>query len=357
MRTIRELALSELVPNSAAEKTLRVAGSHVEEEEDGPIYVKFKERPCFNIASPLCLPWLLQRVCCLRCCCLRPRVMPSIPGGVCCCLPRRNNRLCGSVEREYLYCDPILRLPSVDAALKKKITDQIKNCLSEATSGNHFMGWEANPANYRSENFLWCLTYEQPLTKANTRSDNRKFRILIAREGLVEFAIKHDPWFVFNKKRADMYTKYCDRRWFHLRVMGHVHAAKNTLRQEGAALHAKYPVVEDCVDGPPRVYRNLVNGDPDEARRRHEEHAREVRWLDTFFVDRISVVTPRGHPSYDREAKRPWEDKAWVARVDTLQRAFDQGKARSQQVPKRSQNLAASPNGRSSERRSGARSK
>ena len=114
-----------------------------------------------------------------------------------------------------------------------------------------------------------------------------------------------------------------------------VTARSGPVRQEGAALHAKYPVVENGVDGAHRVYTNVVNGDQDEARRRHEEHAREVRWLDTFFVDRISVVTPRGHPNYDREVKRPWEDRAWVARVDTLQRAFDKGKARPQQVHKR----------------------
>ena len=105
------------------------------------------------------------------------------------------------------------------------------------------------------------------------------------------------------------------------------------------------------------VYRNLINGDNEEARRRHEEHARETRWLDTFFVDRISVVTPRGHfDRGDQKIERPWEDSAWVARVTALQRGFDDGKVRQRKVHQLSQKLADSSNRVSSERRRAGRS-
>ena len=295
MRT-RELALSELIPNSAAEKTLHVAGSHIEKEEDGPIYVRFKKRPCFDITEPFWLSWFLQRLCCMKCCCLRPRVMENVSGGVCCCMPRRNNRLCGSVERSICtrsYSSPT----SIDMALKKKITDQIKNCLSEATTKSPWAG-EMNPANYRSENFLWCRRW-QPLTKSTTRSDNRKFRILIAPEGLVELAIKHDPWFVFKRilcnrlLRPKVVSSACD---------GPHPQRKENARQEGARMRAQYLTRKESAG---------------------KEHEREVRWLNTYFVDEITVVSPRGFPNREETSKRPWDNPNWIKHVEKLQNGFD----------------------------------
>ena len=81
----------------------------------------------------------------------------------------------------------------------------------------------------RSKEYFWCLTYEQPLEKKNTQ--NRKYRVLLASKELMEYALKKEPYEVFNKKGiADgAYTRYCDRRWFHLRTMGQIVKAKQEL--------------------------------------------------------------------------------------------------------------------------------
>ena len=48
---------------------------------------------------------------------------------------------------------------------------------------------------------------------------------------LMEYALQKEPFEVFNKKgNADgAYTRYCDRRWFHLRTMGQIVKAKQEL--------------------------------------------------------------------------------------------------------------------------------
>ena len=81
----------------------------------------------------------------------------------------------------------------------------------------------------RSKEYFWCLTYEQPLEKKNTQ--NRKYRVLLASKELMEYALKKEPYEVFNKKgiAAGAYTRYCDRRWFHLRTMGQIVKAKQVL--------------------------------------------------------------------------------------------------------------------------------
>ena len=104
-----------------------------------------------------------------------------------------------------------------------------------------------------------------------------------------------------------MYTDYCDRRWFHLRVMGHIHSAKKTLRQEGARMRAQYPDAE--------------------GERWYKEHEREVRWLNTYFVDEITVVSPRGFPNREETSKRPWDNPNWIKHVEKLQNGFDRERA------------------------------
>lgn len=81
----------------------------------------------------------------------------------------------------------------------------------------------------RSKEYFWCLTYEQPLEKKNAQ--NRKYRVLLASKELMEYALQKEPFEVFNKKgNADgAYTRYCDRRWFHLRTMGQIVKAKQEL--------------------------------------------------------------------------------------------------------------------------------
>ena len=51
---------------------------------------------------------------------------------------------------------------------------------------------------YTSKDYYWCLTYEQPLEKKNTQ--NRKYRVLLASKELMEYALKKEPYEVFNKK-------------------------------------------------------------------------------------------------------------------------------------------------------------
>ena len=100
-----------------------------------------------------------------------------------------------------------------------------------------------------------------------------------------------------------MYTDYCDRRWFHLRVMGHIHS--KTLRQRPPGC-AQYPGQE----------RKLV-----------QEHERGVGWLNTYFVDEITVVSPRGFPNREETSKRPWDNPNWIKHVEKLQNGFDRERA------------------------------
>ena len=104
---------------------------------------------------------------------------------------------------------------------------------------------------YTSKDYYWCLTYEQPLEKKNTQ--NRKYRVLLASKELMEYALKKEPFEVFNKKgNARGYTHYCDRRWFHLRTMGQIVKAKKLT--------------------------GLTKG--------------QKKWLDTFFIGELSVIVP-----------------------------------------------------------------
>ena len=138
-----------------------------------------------------------------------------------------------------------------------------------------------------------CLTYEQPVSiQGGASATNRKFRILMAREGLVKLALKSKPWDTFRSKgkpAADgtptPYTKYCDRRWLHLRTMGEIMEMKKVLQND------------------PDVSAAAKNHD--------------LEWLNTFFVDTIDVVSPRFHTKGRRgagavENKRAWEDAAWM---------------------------------------------
>ena len=184
----------------------------------------------------------------------------------CGCLPRFNScpSFCGKSKQHYLHCDPIIRLHSnkTDVDTKKFISDQIKNLLSEATCGSHFLGWEMG-LKYSQKEYHWCLTYEQPLSKDAIQ--NRKYRVLLAPKELIDAAVDKEPWEVFhNKGPATVYTKYCDRRWFHLRTMGQIINAKAEARQKQKS-------------------KNL-----DEQRKGKDAE----RFLNTFFIDKVQVVAP-----------------------------------------------------------------
>lgn len=137
------------------------------------------------------------------------------------------------------------------------------------------MGWEMG-LKYVNEEYIWCLTYEQPLDAGKKRGDeevqtNRKFRILMARKGLVELAEKFDAHQVFREKFGQKdggYTKYCDRRWHHLKILGQIVTAK--------------------------------------AQARSNNNKEAQAWLDTFFVDTLSVVAPVNVS--DKRKRRAWED-------------------------------------------------
>ena len=88
---------------------------------------------------------------------------------------------------------------------------------------------------------------------------NRKFRILVASKEVIDLAVKFDPWDVFKKKSNENYTKYCDRRWMHLRTMGNI-----IKRQEG----------------------EVDENDEDET----EKHK---LYGDTFFCSKLEVVIPK----------------------------------------------------------------
>ncbi len=242
MRTVREISISELIPNRAAEAAVLRATKKITRQEDGPVAVMTLRRPCVCLddcwasaydrvccgssGGVCCGLWrcVYERLCCgcckrclcrccvprkrgpcrtpsrwLRwCCCVRKRVLGGRRGSVCCCLWRCESLLpsvCGRSEQEFLWCDPILRLPRKDKVMKRFIADQIKNCLSEATTGSSFVGWEMHPESFVRERYMWCLTYEQPVSNKNGASaTNRKFRILMAREGLVRLALRSKPW-------------------------------------------------------------------------------------------------------------------------------------------------------------------
>ena len=184
----------------------------------------------------------------------------------CGCLPRFNScpSCCGKSKQHYLHCDPIIRLHSnkADVHTKKFISDQIVNLLSEATCGSHFLGWEMG-LKYSQKEYYWCLTYEQPLSKDAIQ--NRKYRVLLAPIELIDAAVDKEPWEVFHQKPSAGYTKYCDRRWFHLRTMGQIINAKAEARE-------------------------LESKSLDPAEKRIAE--RTMGFLNTFFIDTVQVVAP-----------------------------------------------------------------
>ena len=111
MRTVKDLPLSELIPNQAAQNAIRQAGKRIDMNEEGPIEFKEKTPPC------RCLPTfagdLIKSICCFG------RQRKS--GGVqCCCLPcpKMDNMCCGTMESQYWHCDPIIRLHSNESDVK-----------------------------------------------------------------------------------------------------------------------------------------------------------------------------------------------------------------------------------------------
>ena len=259
MRTVKDVPLTDLIPNEAAVLAIQQAGYRVTHEEEGPSDMREKEKPCRCLPSTL--GQLLARICCIN-----TRKKSGHVPGFCLCLPRYNRCFCcGESEEVYLHCDPIIRLNSTrsDRDTKKFISDQVKNLLSEATSGSSFMGWEMGLQSC-TKKYTWCLTYEQPISR--TAVQNRKYRVLLADEKMIECAMEKEPWQVFNSKGDGnhQYTKYCDRRWFHLRTMGQILAAKKEAKKKEKSSNAA-------------------------ARKSGLDTS---RWLNTFFIDTLYVVAP-----------------------------------------------------------------
>ena len=318
MRTVKEMGLEELLPNQSALKLMKRAGNEIQQTEDGPVVALFQTLPCNGWFDRLCCSFRIQcrKYCCLKkevpeytrggfcrkyCrkyCCLKKEVPEYTRGGFCGCLPRSNSIFCcGTVKHHYLYCDPILRFQSCDAGLKKKISDQIINALSESTTGSHFLGYEMG-LSYKTVEYVWGLTYEQPIDDSNNvqHSQNRKYRILLARREMVDFAIKEDAWDVFTVP-GKKYLEYCDRRWVHLRTIGQIFDAREKLANK------------EQVDG-------IKN---------NNDYKTSLKWLNTFFVGKVQVVAPMptscikcgdGYTCTKRawEKGHPWkkEHEKWV---------------------------------------------
>jgi hypothetical protein len=239
MRTIRDIDLADLVPNKAAQRAIKNAGENVLLNECGPTEHFEIEKPCISCNNS----FVQKYICCIR----TVKTKNYQPGGCCCCVHRCNWGWkgiypCGKSKEYEIRCDPILRFPTNPASerMKKFVQDQIVNVLSESTSGSHFMGWEMGMS-YKKIKYCWALTYEQPMvktekdarlgpsTRASATTSNRKFRILVAQKQLVDFATENDSlngWEVFHDKENFEYTRYCDRRWSHLRKIGLMLQAK-----------------------------------------------------------------------------------------------------------------------------------
>ena len=287
MRTVKEMSLEELLPNASAYKLMQRAGADVQATEDGPIVALYENGkvPCNGWFHRCCK----MRRWCRKLCCLKKETPPGQRGGFCCgLLPRYNCLFCGTVKHHYLYCDPILRFHACDASLKKKISDQIVNQLSECTTGSHFLGYEMGLP-YLTVDYVWALTYEQPIKLENHRtaqdSRNRKYRILLARKEMVEFANNQDPWDVFTMGDSNS-NEYCDRRWVHLRTMGQIF----------------------------KVQRQLKRGDDVDGIHDEKDRKASLDWLETFFVGEVKVVAPKPINADGMIVRRAWEkEHAWEA--------------------------------------------
>merc|ERR1712146_87822 len=62
---------------------------------------------------------------------------------------------------------------------------------------------------------------------------NRKFRILVASEEVLDLARDYDAWDVFEDKPNEDYRMYCFRRWIHLRKMGDIFKRQNGFGKKG----------------------------------------------------------------------------------------------------------------------------
>ena len=267
MRTIKDVDLSELVPNKAAETLVKAAGKSILWNESGPKVYTIKKEACFGST-------ILQSVFCLR----------AYRKTFCCgTFSRCNSFVCGRSEAVCLDFDPILRFEEKNMGAKKFIVDQIKNLLSEATTGKSFVGWEMASDSYEKKTYHWCLTFEQPMSTGNGKEifqkknhQNRKFRILLVSEETLALSIKKMPDEVFVAKTPtgeDGYTKYCDRRWLHIRTMAEL----------------------ECMQKGMKICRN--NEDPrkiETVKIEDETWRKKARkWAQTFFVDKLEVVVPK----------------------------------------------------------------
>jgi hypothetical protein len=291
MRTIRDVALMELVPSEAAKNLVVEAGKRVKQKENGPELSRPEKDACFGIK------WLPPIFC-----------MKPYKNRCCCCCPKCIPCLCGKSKIVNLDFDPILRFQKRDKASKKFIKDQIKNLLSESTTGRNFIGWQMSQDSYESKSFYWCLTYEQPLDVMKKDTDlfqtanfqNRKFRILMADEMTIQEAMEKQPWEVFVSKPSKDYTSYCDRRWSHLQKMGHI-----IEMQKGKE------VLVDPTNN--KVYTKDIVGD----------NARKIAksWADFFLVDKIEVVVPKNDISKLTErTKELSEQIELISPVNRVQR-------------------------------------
>jgi hypothetical protein len=288
MRTVKEMALDELIPNQSALKLMKSASEAIELKEDGPVVALYDKgsTPCGSCGGGLVGSYLssfIRRCCCERVCCINKDKRQCTKGGFCLCLCRIDSWCCGHVKYHYLYCDPIVRFHTVEAKAKKRIHDQIKNQLSFCTTGSHFMGYEMGLPT-KKLSYVWGLTYEQPMKSSDER--NYKYRILLARKELVEFTLDHDSWDVFTqpftgkRKINPKDIEYQDRRWVHLRTIGQIMRAKKNLVR---------PI-------------NEIDNIKDEKDKKICKD-----WLDTFFVGEVAVVSLLPTPDTIL-SKRAWEE-------------------------------------------------
>ena len=307
MRTVRDLSIQELVPNDAAVKSIKNAGKRILQMEDGPSRTEWEEN-----REACCGNKFFQKLFCIK----------AYSKTFCCCGIRRfpfsyflPQWFCGKTKMTKYHCDPILRFDPKMENAKKFIQDQIINVLSSIFSGNRFIGWGTNMDAYETHIYYWCLTFEQTISNMEKKGEvksafqtsnfqNRKFRILVASKEVIDLAVKFDPWDVFKKKSNENYTKYCDRRWMHLRTMGNI-----IKRQEGK-----------------------VDENDEDLTEKHKLYG------DTFFCSKLEVVIPK--PT--NQQKRVDEKISLQEQISKRIMQVDKSIERSNSVEERKENAVGS---------------
>ena len=63
MRTVKDLPLSDLIPNHAAQRAIRQAGKRIDMNEEGPVEFEEKTPPCGCLPSMVAN--ILTKICCI----------------------------------------------------------------------------------------------------------------------------------------------------------------------------------------------------------------------------------------------------------------------------------------------------